>query len=303
MQWLSIIAMEDVDEIKNRLYHEFYENIEIKESSHIQIKEEVNKNISIFHLVLNDGSWDVGEKLSFLQSINHRVAEIIVDIIIHFGKFRYIYKYLEKEYKSFTQEERDIICTRITKYFVYHQVEKKDILLQENFRNTMIERCEEVLDEKYKTSVEGFLIFRLKDYIKRLKQIVDQIVIEYLAEIEYSEFIQLLKYFVSIQEPKFKEIHIFPQSRKKYSLYNENNEDITQLCIEEFRSDMENLELNYDDLLVSSLVSNAPDKVIVHKVKEIQNKEMIQTLLQVFKERIEFDCEDEKMKKNPLDFF
>ncbi len=108
--------------------------------------------------------------------------------------------------------------------------------------------------------LEGFVNFRLKEYIKDLEEIVDKAVDDFLMEREYREFIRLLRYFVDIQEPKFNTIHVIAGYDDKYILLNEEKREITNECIQEFMNDISNEEINYDDLLVSSLITMAPGK-------------------------------------------
>ena len=62
--------------------------------------------------------------------------------------------------------------------------------------------------------MEGFIRFRLKDYIEELKYIIDGSVDELLIDREYNEFIKLLRYFVEIQEPKVEEVHVLLEGTK-----------------------------------------------------------------------------------------
>ena len=66
--------------------------------------------------------------------------------------------------------------------------------------------------------IDGFVNFRLTDYIKELGDIADKAVEEYIAEREYNEFIKLLRYFVEIQESKLDTINIIPSEEGSYFL-------------------------------------------------------------------------------------
>ena len=77
-------------------------------------------------------------------------------------------------------------------------------------------------------------------------------------ENEYREFIRLLKYFVDIQEPKYENIHIIATNHGTYTLLDDRREEITNECIKEYLNEISESEINYDDLLVSSLITLAP---------------------------------------------
>ena len=45
-------------------------------------------------------------------------------------------------------------------------------------------------------------------------------------------------------------------------------------------------EINYDDLLVSSLITLAPRKVVIHSIGHFRNKELMETIKNVFYGRV-----------------
>ena len=57
-------------------------------------------------------------------------------------------------------------------------------------------------------NVDGLIRFRLRMWLKYLRKTLDLVVDDFLLEKEYQEFIKLLKYFVSLQYPKTKQIHV-----------------------------------------------------------------------------------------------
>ncbi|HPU40815.1 MAG TPA: putative sporulation protein YtxC [Acetivibrio clariflavus] len=181
--------------------------------------------------------------------------------------------YIIKEY-----EEKLLLRIINSNYCYFNSIEKKEILRlalliikndDKNFlnslfqirrRNIIIKKLVDYFESSNKVILDGFVNFRLKDYIKDLEEIVDKAVDEFLTEREYKEFIRLLRYFVDIQEPKFNVIHVLVDYDNKYILLDEKKKEITNECIQEFMSDIPEGEINYDDLLVSSLITMAPKK-------------------------------------------
>ncbi len=214
--------------------------------------------------------------------------------------------YIIKEY-----EEKLLLRIINSNYCYFNSIEKKEILRlalliikndDKNFlnslfqirrRNIIIKKLVDYFESSNKVILDGFVNFRLKDYIKDLEEIVDKAVDEFLTEREYKEFIRLLRYFVDIQEPKFNVIHVLVDYDYKYILLDEKKKEITNECIQEFMSDIPEGEINYDDLLVSSLITMAPKKVIIHSANNFRNKELLETIKNVFwgKAVICPDCE------------
>ena len=106
---------------------------------------------------------------------------------------------------------------------------------------------------------------------------------------EYKEFIRLLRYFVDIQEPKYDTIHVIAGFEDKYILLDEKKGEITNECIQEFVNEIQDGEINYDDLLVSTLITFAPRKIVIHCTGQIKNKELLETIKNVFSGKV-FIC-------------
>lgn len=251
--------------------------------------DKLNSNCSVIDIVDLDGSTSVictfnQEKKStpeydeLLFSISNALADYIIE-----------------EY-----EEKLLLRIINSNYCYFNSIEKKEILRlalliinndDKNFlnslyqirrRNIIIRKLVDYFQSSDKVILDGFVNFRLKDYIKDLEEIVDKAVDDFLTEREYKEFIRLLRYFVDIQEPKFNVIHVLAGYSNKYILLDENKREITDECLQEFMNDIPEGEINYDDLLVSSLITMAPKKVIVHGAKNFRNKELLETIKNVF---------------------
>ena len=134
--------------------------------------------------------------------------------------------------------------------------------------------------------LDGFVNFRLKEYIKDLKEVVDKAVDDFLMDREYKEFIRLLRYFVDIQEPKIDTVHVIVSYDNRYTLLDEKKKEITNECIQEYVNEIAEGEINYDDLLVSSLITFAPRKIIIHCTGQFRNKELMETIKNVFSGRV-----------------
>jgi putative sporulation protein YtxC len=187
-----------------------------------------------------------------------------------------------------------------TNYFYFSQMERKDILkcafqvirnedksflntlLQIRRRNIIVKKLMDYFDGSNSIILDGFVNFRLKEYIKDLEDIVEKAVDNFIMEKEYKEFIKLLKYFVDIQEPKFHNVHITVDKNKYYTLLDEKRQEITNECIKEYMNEIPKEEINYDDLLVSSLITLAPRKVTIHNIYNFKNKELLETIKSVF---------------------
>lgn len=131
--------------------------------------------------------------------------------------------------------------------------------------------------------VDGFVQFRLKKYLNDLQEIVDDARNEFLMNEQYQEFIALLKYFVYFQDAKIPEVHLIHQGNNKFQLLDEN---LQQLDISESRDvivETIDRELNYEDMVVSALISASPKQIHIHT--RDPESQSIKTIQQIFEGR------------------
>ncbi|WP_164462228.1 putative sporulation protein YtxC [Bacillus sp. FJAT-42376] len=135
-----------------------------------------------------------------------------------------------------------------------------------------------------KFSFKSFILFRLQNYLQRLKNYVEAAIEEYKLEQEYQSFIQLLRDYLHQKHAVMPEIHVF--HRRHFLLF---NEDYSELTDSELRR-MTDRELLYhhpvyiDTALLAPLVSIAPKRICVYS--DDPDHGMIQTIQNVFQERV-----------------
>lgn len=276
--------------------------IEAGENSE-DIKDYINKELNKFNIdylieeiINSEGRTTIKCKFDLSKIDIVRQSEILNEIKVGFSSA--LTDYIIKEY-----EEKLIFRIINSNYCYFNSMEKREILQNaictiknngKNFlnslfqirrRNIIIRKLIDYYQGANSLILDGFVNFRLKEYMKDLEEIVDKAVDDFLMEREYKEFIRLLRYFVDIQEPKFNTIHVIAGYDDKYILLNENKREITNECIQEFMNDISNEEINYDDLLVSSLITMAPREIIIHRAKNFRNKELLETIKNVFWEK------------------
>jgi putative sporulation protein YtxC len=165
-----------------------------------------------------------------------------------------------------------------------------------NKKNGIIDKIVQCIDENKEININGFMTFRMKELKDDLEGIIDKIVEKYMAEKEYNEFIKLLKYFVEIQESKIDLMNIEVSSDGKYIIRDKKDNDITERLFSDL-SDLRYREnTNDEDILISVLITNSPEKIVIHCAENCKNSELIDTVKKVFTNRVEF-CDDCKVCK------
>lgn len=136
--------------------------------------------------------------------------------------------------------------------------------------------------ENKKGSVEGIVNFRLNEYKKRLNATAEDLVDIYYLNKEYEDFINLLKYFISVQNYRPEFVYIVVNGDGIYTILDDKRKDITKETVEEIVSPTEADDIANDDLLISMLISLAPKKIIVENKEKIENKQLFETIEKVF---------------------
>ncbi len=214
------------------------------------------------------------------------LANALADYIIKKYEEKLILRIINSNYCYFNSLERKEIFNHAKRIAKNEDKSILNSLYQVRKRNIIVRKLLDYFEGSNSLILDGFVNFRLKDYIKDLEEIVDKAVDDFLMEREYREFIKLLRYFVDIQEPKINVIHVIVGYDTRYTLLNEHKKEITNECIQEFINEISGGDVNYDDLLVSSLITFAPKKVMIHSSHQFRNKELLETIMNIFAGRV-----------------
>ncbi len=149
-------------------------------------------------------------------------------------------------------------------------------------------QLEDFLANSEKFSVEGFVNFRLKELEYNLEEIVEESVQDYLLEREYKDFINMLKYFVSIQNYKYLAVDVVYDDE---ILIFGDGKNITEECREEFNREVLSKEANKEDFLLNSLISIAPKRINIKDCKNLLNDEIKKTLQGIFGNKLKINLQ------------
>ena len=217
------------------------------------------------------------------HTIKTYIANCLADIIIDEWEARIIRKIIRDNYFYYNEEEKQAILARAKEILnpagleSYHQKQR---------REKVTARILEYLDLHKELILEGFINFRLKDYQNELEDIVNAAVDEFMLEKEYNEFVRLLKYFVEIQEARVEHVKIIFKKNGKFTLLDRTGKPLTHESLEGLMADAPENDINYDDLLISALITLAPREVELHLEKEVKEGDTIKTIRNVFGRRV-----------------
>lgn len=196
----------------------------------------------------------------------------------------------------------------------YSRIEKQELmesahylLLNENCfsmeKNRILEDVIDYIMENNSIIIDGFVNFRLNKFLYIIDLSIEKAISNYEVEKEYEEFIEMLKYFVEIQEIKTEVVNLFLEE-EKYYLLDKDYQIIEEATMEDIQKEILTDEISKVDLLISSLIVLSPLKLIIHG-ENIQS-EALNLISKIFKDKIEFcyECkiciEDRQIKNNKL---
>ncbi|EJP6473273.1 putative sporulation protein YtxC [Clostridium sporogenes] len=229
--------------------------------------------------------------------ISNELVNILYDVTIdRFIKME-LNKFIEDAYFFLKKEETKELLEKIAD--VLKDEDKRyieDSIYCLNKKNEIMKKIKKCVDENNEINIDGFLTFRCKELFKDIKGIVDKIVEKYMVDKEYNEFIKLLKYFVEIEESKLDKLNILIDSTGKYTLKDSEGNDLTEEVYIEV-SDVKYVEnISIDDMLISWLITNVPKEINIYNIENCTNKELINTIKNVFEERVNIYNHDKPVK-------
>lgn len=214
------------------------------------------------------------KKKEFTISIGQCIAEYFFDEV----KKSIIPQLIHDQYQSPYPEDMDEIKKRVDQ--IYSTDPQMILAKKESFAQSI----HQFLEANPFMAIDGYLRFRTKPYRAWFRSIVQRAIDEYLLDREYREFIQLLKYFVSIQKSRFLCVHVIHKESKKFQLLKEDGTPIYVNELDRTFHEMISQSFSGEDFIVGALLSTAPEQVVLHTSSPEEN--IIRTLLQIFDGRI-----------------
>ncbi|MEI3390692.1 MAG: putative sporulation protein YtxC [Clostridia bacterium] len=254
-------------EIINYLLNKF-DKIDFANISYIDRKFKIYNNFIVHY---------TGENLEEFYKI---LGNIITDTIIKFYEIHIIRRILGFNYFYFDEFERNKIeevCIESLKNNKF-----------KNRNKTICNKIQKYLKKNKSMILDGFVTFRIKEYIEKIDELVDEGVNKYIVEKEYAEFISLLKMYVNSKEPETEEIHLIYTNGESILL--DKNKDIITIANNSFNAKyLSDITFSSNDFALNALLSLLPKKINVHLITK--KDEFIDTLCLIFEEKV-YMCTD-----------
>ncbi|ABB15558.1 putative sporulation protein YtxC [Carboxydothermus hydrogenoformans] len=214
-------------------------------------------------------------KTNLLSSTNDcfltKVSSILAKIYVDFWEKDLISKIAAFEYPYFKREELERIKNNAVK-----------ILTMDRERE-IGKKIYEFLLENSLINLDGFILFRLQKEVSEIYHSLDLAVEEQILEKEYQEFIKVVKCFLEIQPVKVRMVQVF-WVNGYLVLVDEHQRKVEDKFIENLLTQRQRLFL--EDILISALISLAPEKIIIHRHDDSINFDL-KPIKDIFEERVE----------------
>lgn len=220
------------------------------------------------------------------EELKYTLSKALTEVIIAHYELKLLRKIAKANFFYLSERERASVIENAQKLLKEEKMMQPGGFYKATRRSRIMRSILEYLDVENEINIEGFVNFRLNAYINELNETIERALEIFVAEREYNEFIKLLRYFVEIQECKIDTINLCQSKDGRYIMYDESRNRISSEYFDELRSEMLDESINYDDLLISTLITISPNKIIIHDMESFKNKELLQTIMNVFAERI-----------------
>lgn len=255
----------------------------------IEIKNMIDKYFLNSKIEIKEkGLEDRFEFIFFLEKTRHldeivlynNLSNLVQDIIVEIYIDQVIKDRVIKICSDYSiSEKKDIVS------FV-HQM----LLDTNNYVKERIKINDEICDylmEHNSLLIDGYIEFRLRDYLYIIDISIEKAILDLETEKEYMEFLNMLHYFVDIQEPKYELVNVIVKD-DDYIILDLDNNVIEDGLLEDMESELLYGDIGKVDLLISSLIVISPNKLIIH-VKDIEKEQqLVDITSEIFKDRVKF---------------
>lgn len=277
---ISIGASSYIDLVKVRLLSD------IKLLEGRGLKLHIEENPAGKYTFLSCSLTGQGREEDTLALFKNYVADVLSDLIMCKWQKNMLGDIIRENYYYFGEEERRTIFQHALRYLEDYETGETNSIIKIRKKRRVLSKLREFLSSYNQIVVEGFIRFRLKEYIKELEEAADKAVDDFLMDREYKEFIQLLKYFVDIQDSRTDVVNVVMKPNGSFMLYDGQNRVINSSYLEGFIFDLIDSEINYEDLLISALITIAPREINFHAGKAESPPNTLETIRCIFSNRV-----------------
>ncbi len=247
----------------------------------VTVEDVIKGNYRFIGCYVNEGELSFRNYERVKHLVKTATVEILADHIVKVEEKRFIRRMLAQDYYYFSEEERQQVFESVVSRYDQDIANCTDFNLPTR-RQYIIEKMTDYLENSHDLVLNGFVNFRLKEYRTQMLDAIDKAVDDLMMELEYQEFIRVLRYFVDVQQPKIEEVHVVMNSSGKFKILDSAGKALHNRFIESSEGE----DMSYQDRLISSLITLAPYTVMLHLANPLMSEDVIETIKSVFDSRV-----------------
>ncbi|NLC16176.1 MAG: hypothetical protein GX784_07650 [Firmicutes bacterium] len=205
--------------------------------------------------------WGSGNDL--YRKVKSLIANGLADIIIdEYEKFLVV-RLIDGNYAYLSEKDRALLKAKALRT-LDNGMNNGYSVKRSQRKSRVWAKLSEYLEKEDQIILEGFITFRLKDYLEDLFDFVDHMVKEHLINREYREFLRLLRHLMSRQKCSVPVVNIHRESQGGYRLLDARLEPVGGHLGAFMDRTRDGSRIEVDDLVVSAVVTLAPDRIAWH---------------------------------------
>ena len=282
MQLPSIGTQNHSEHVKRQLDSAF--QAFCAEGLNIHLQERSCGKMHFLDLVTVDG--DTSASAALTKKVRGQVATALSEVILDHLEEEIARRIVREGYNHFPRDEYEALLASVTEEL--HSEGKGYGLVDRSSRRLFVaQHLKEYLETHDQVNLEGFVRFRLKEYTSEIEEAVDRAVDGYMMEKEYGEFIRLLRYFVETQAPQADEVNVIVSADGQFWLADAQGQRVKSSHLDELVIEMVDGDIEYEDVLMSNLITMAPSSVVIHQPEGVEVPgTYIETIKSVFGDRV-----------------
>lgn len=269
---LTIAASANVERLRERLQHGLRE-LE-RQGVRVFSREQACGEYTYVSVGLQGFSARAEGAAMSQDVLRRQLAAVLCEVIVSDFRELLLRRIVVSRYPQLGTAERETVVG-------YAQRCLREEGAEEILRRGVLLRLLEYMQDSPQLIVEGFITFRLKEYVEQLEDAVERAIDEILLEREYQEFVRLLQGFVAAQEPRLAEVHVLC-GEDGLALEDAEHHPLYLRAAEGVRA-----HLRSEDLVVSGLVSLSPRRVVIHgSPTRDDDRAVVDAVVRIFAHRV-----------------
>ena len=235
----------------------------------------VNKKFKIYqNVIIHYKGKDIYDFISILSTI-------ITDCILFYYEPIIIKRSINYNYFYFDNFEQQAIFDNCLSYI--ESCEDETLKLRKDEIYSVVIKY---INENKSMILDGFVNFRLDEYLNTIDTVVEYSINKYVIEKEYNEFISLLKFYIDSKEAKTNLVHLIYINNESILLDENKNIIAFKDDIFDYKY-LSDISFSSNDYALNALLTLLPKKIEIHIIG--YEDEFIDTLKSIFTSRI-FIC-------------